>query len=220
MLVGSELIFLFFLLPVILVYAPVPMMPVLFAVFVYCLVRLLMKKGFDRKLFWNAAAAKGHWRKVFGTFAVFFIVILGFQLILHPEALFMFPRRAPVQWLVVMLLYPWFSAYTQEVIYRPYFFERYKSLMPEKVLLYVNVFAFAWIHLILFNLLAFAFTLVGGYLFAKRYVESKSLFLVFVEHSLYGCFVFTIGLGLYFYGGDSGDIAFNYHPIAAWNPFK
>jgi len=38
-------------------------------------------------------------------------------------------------------------------------------------------------------------------LFAWRYQQSGSLFTSSLEHALYGCLMFTIGLGEYFYKG-------------------
>jgi hypothetical protein len=44
-------------------------------------------------------------------------------------------------------------------------------------------------------------TLLGGLMFAKTYEETGSLVLSGIEHALYGGFLFTIGLGKYFYYG-------------------
>jgi uncharacterized protein len=44
-------------------------------------------------------------------------------------------------------------------------------------------------------------TFFGGILFAWRYVETGSLLTSSVEHALYGCWLFTVGLGVYFYHG-------------------
>jgi hypothetical protein len=42
-------------------------------------------------------------------------------------------------------------------------------------------------------------TLLGGTLFAFTYHRTRSLLACSVEHALYGCFVFTIGLEQLFY---------------------
>jgi hypothetical protein len=42
----------------------------------------------------------------------------------------------------------------------------------------------------------------GGLLFAHTYHTSKSLALVWLEHTLYGWTLFTLGLGWYFYHGN------------------
>ena len=41
---------------------------------------------------------------------------------------------------------------------------------------------------------------LGGILFAYTYCKSGSLILAAVEHAIWGCALFTFGLGSYFYG--------------------
>ena len=38
-------------------------------------------------------------------------------------------------------------------------------------------------------------------LFAVTYHQTQSLLMTSVEHSLYGCLIFTVGLGPYFFHG-------------------
>jgi len=42
---------------------------------------------------------------------------------------------------------------------------------------------------------------MGGVLIAKTYQDTESLIISSIEHALYGTFIFTIGLGKYFYYG-------------------
>jgi hypothetical protein len=56
-------------------------------------------------------------------------------------------------------------------------------------------------HVIFGNGLAMALTLVGGLFFGHTYLRTRSLLACTFEHGLYGCFVFTIGLGRFFYAG-------------------
>jgi hypothetical protein len=49
------------------------------------------------------------------------------------------------------------------------------------------------------NPLAVGLTMLGGILFAWCYWETGSLFTAGFEHALYGCWLFTVGLGQYFY---------------------
>lgn len=46
-------------------------------------------------------------------------------------------------------------------------------------------------------------SLIGGWLFTRRYQRSRSLLAVAIEHALYRQLVFTIGLGEFFYHGAS-----------------
>jgi len=43
-------------------------------------------------------------------------------------------------------------------------------------------------------------------LFAARYAETGSLATSSFEHALYGCWLFTVGLGQYFYHGTIASI--------------
>lgn len=118
----------------------------------------------------------------------------------QPSGLFAFPRREPVVWMVVMLLYPLLSALPQELIYRSFFFQRYDRLFRnDKVLGFASAIAFSFLHIVYDNGWALGLSLLGGLLFARTYRRTRSLFWVSVEHALYGCVIFTIGLGNYFY---------------------
>jgi membrane protease YdiL (CAAX protease family) len=44
-------------------------------------------------------------------------------------------------------------------------------------------------------------TFVAGLLFAWRYQATGSLLVSSMEHALYGCYIFTVGLGELFYHG-------------------
>jgi len=119
-----------------------------------------------------------------------------------PLTLFDFVKRHTVFWAIVMVLYPVLSVYPQGIIYRAFFFERYRGLFPNTmVLIVMSAVAFSFAHIIFRNPIAVAFTLVGGLLFAWRYAETRSLLTSSFEHALYGCWMFTIGLGQYFYKG-------------------
>ncbi len=113
-----------------------------------------------------------------------------------------FPRAAPRIWAAILLLYPWLSAYPQELIYRVFFFERYAALFPGRWLCVVNAVAFAWLHIIFRNPVAVTLSLVGGWLFATTYARTRSPRLVTLEHAAYGLMIITFGMGLYFYHGN------------------
>jgi membrane protease YdiL (CAAX protease family) len=54
---------------------------------------------------------------------------------------------------------------------------------------------FAYAHIVFRSGVALALTLAGGVLFARTYARTRSLLVCQIEHALYGCFLFTIGLG-------------------------
>lgn len=125
--------------------------------------------------------------------------------LLAPERFLSFPRLATVQWMAVMTLYPILSALPQEVIFRSFFFRRYQSLFPTNVaMLVANSLAFGVTHLIFHNWIAPTLSVVAGVMLARAYQQHRSLGLVWAEHALYGCIVFTIGLGWFFYHGSNG----------------
>jgi membrane protease YdiL (CAAX protease family) len=65
----------------------------------------------------------------------------------------------------------------------------------------LSAIAFSFAHIVFRNPWAILFTFVGGLMFASTYLKTRSNLAASVEHALYGCFVFTIGIGQYFYAG-------------------
>jgi membrane protease YdiL (CAAX protease family) len=101
-----------------------------------------------------------------------------------------------------MLLYPLLSVWPQEVIYRRFLRQRYAPLFGAGAgFIAASALAFGFAHVIFLSWIAVALTLAGGAMFARSYTRHHSLSLCCFEHSLYGCLVFTIGLGRYFYTG-------------------
>jgi membrane protease YdiL (CAAX protease family) len=122
-----------------------------------------------------------------------------------PERLFHLPRAATASWLQLLLLYPVVSVLPQEVLYRAFFFERYRALFGEgHALVLANAGVFAVLHLVFANAIAVVLTFIGGLLFARTYRESGRLPLVVFEHALYGWSVFSVGLDPFFIGGPLG----------------
>jgi membrane protease YdiL (CAAX protease family) len=119
-----------------------------------------------------------------------------------PERLFHLLRRAPLLWAAVMVLYPVVSAYAQELFYRAFFFQRYRRLLGRgSAAVVVSALLFGFAHIVFGRWIAVALSAAGGVLFARTYLSSSSLALATIEHALYGDFLFTIGLGEFFYHG-------------------
>jgi membrane protease YdiL (CAAX protease family) len=106
---------------------------------------------------------------------------------------------------MIIAAYPIFSVYPQGLIYRAFFFHRYHSLLRldpaarDWLMILLSAATFALMHILFHNWIALALTFPGGILFARRYIDTRSLCVSSLEHALYGCFLFTIGLGQYFY---------------------
>jgi hypothetical protein len=205
-LLSLEFLLLFAIVPLFLVtHRPVvPPIPLLWLVAGYCLLVLWRDPDYPRAQLWNMAALRGQLRSILLLFALGAVLIALLVWKFAPGQLFNFVRTHPGFWALVMLLYPVLSVYPQGIIYRAFVLHRYRNLplAPAKqrwALIILSALAFSFMHIVFRNWIAVALTLVGGVLFARRHVETQSLFVSSLEHALYGCFLFTIGLGTYFY---------------------
>lgn len=123
-------------------------------------------------------------------------------LLFMPTQAFSFPLQRPKIWLLVMILYPIFSVYPQELLFRVLHFHRYRELFPSKTLsILLSAASFGFVHIIMGNVLAVLMSFIGGLLFAWTYTQTRSLLLVVLEHALFGQLIFTVGLGRFFYHG-------------------
>ena len=120
---------------------------------------------------------------------------------LAPGLFLSLPRERPVFWGAIMVLYPLLSVWPQEVIFRRFLFYRYGRIFGEGGVVAASALAFGFAHVIFLNWIAVALTVAGGAMFARNYAQERSLWLACFEHGLYGCLVFTIGLGRFFYTG-------------------
>lgn len=135
-------------------------------------------------------------------FAVLAPIIAGLTWYFLPDSFLSLPRAAPGLWLAVMVIYPLLSVWPQEMIYRAFLYHRYAPLFGQEWgYVAASALAFGYAHMIFLNPLAIAMTAFGGFLFARGYARHKSLLLVCLEHALYGCLIFTVGLGRFFYSG-------------------
>lgn len=178
------------------------MFPALWAWALVCLFILLCDRGFDRHQLWNLRGLKREIRPMLLRFAVLGGLIVVAVVLLAPDRLLSLPRHNPRLWAMIMVGYPLASVYPQEVIFRAFFFRRYAPLFGERgAMLAASAVAFGFVHIIFDNPIAVAMTLVGGVLFSLTYARSRSVLAASVEHALYGCLIFTIGIGAYFYTG-------------------
>jgi membrane protease YdiL (CAAX protease family) len=196
----SEIILVFLGLPLLYYFDYIPFhksIPLL-AVFLLFLFLLIRDKSFDRKLF--GLNGFKSWKFLFIRFLIFALVSTLLVFIIDPENLFILPRKQLFLWGMIMIFYPIWSAYPQELIYRSWYFHRYRSLFKrEWVFIFLNALLFSFSHIIFRNWLAIVMTFFGGLMFAYTYRRSNSLMTVFIEHLLYGNYIFTVGIGQYFY---------------------
>lgn len=132
-------------------------------------------------------------------FAFAATVLTGVVLLIEPEHFLYLVIDTPYRWALFLLLYPLLSVIPQELIYRVFFFRRYRSLFTNKYLMvHVNALAFGFLHIIYGNFTAVFITYAIGYVFARTYMRTRSFWAVCLEHTLYGLVIFTIGMGRYF----------------------
>lgn len=200
-----ELALLFFGLPTAILIARLagarfPLVPVLLVVCAGTVTLLARDPHFDRRVLATGRGVGREGRRVLAWFAVAAVGLALCTACFWPERLLELPREQPLLWMGVMLGYPLLSVLPQELIYRVYFFHRYADAVGSpRVLFLLSALAFGYVHVLYGAWISVLLTLVGGVLFGVTYLRTRSIWLVSLEHALYGCFLFTVGLGRYFY---------------------
>jgi membrane protease YdiL (CAAX protease family) len=196
-----EGLILFVGLPLLMFWELIPLPKILLLVLVagYCGYQLWRDPTFGRGLLKKEPAVDVSKSIVIRTVVVI-AALVALVWVLHPDQFFAFPAERPIMWMIVMVLYPILSALPQEFIYRTYFFHRYEDLLSLRYApVIASAVAFSFMHIIYDNWWAVGISFIGGLLFGATYARTKSLFWVTVEHAIYGCLVFTLGMGNYFY---------------------
>ena len=176
--------------------------PILWVISSYAFWQLFHDPHFDRSRLLNAGTLPGQLVSIVVPFAVCALLIWMGVRRFAPASEWNFVRKRPALWAFVMFAYPVLSVYPQGLLYRAFFFERYAPLFPGRWTLFLaSALVFSLLHVVYRNPLAPALTFAGGVLFAWRYLETGSLVTSSFEHALYGCWLFTVGLGQYFYHG-------------------
>ena len=200
----TEFLLLFVAMPLAYRFAPwqVPALPVLWVVALYCYWKLRSDSAFERSRLWNPRPLTAQLLSIFAMFFVGALLIYAGVRVFAPELLFGLVRAKPRVWATLMVFYPILSVYPQGIIYRSFLMHRYASLLnSEWMLLLASATAFSFMHIVYGNPLAVTLTFFGGLIFAWRYKTTNSLLTSSVEHALYGCWLFTVGLGDFFYHG-------------------
>ena len=201
-----EFVGLFFLIPTLVAFAGrrVPALPTLWVISAVCLCFLLRDPKFDQKQLWDSAALPPHLTSVLLLFGAFAALLIFSIWRWNPASLFELPRRNPLLWVLILFLYPVLSVYPQGIVFRAFLVQRYASLFGSTTLLIIaSALAFGYMHIVFRNGWAVGLSFLGGLIFAARFVETRSLFLSSFEHALYGCALFTAGMGSFFYHGST-----------------
>lgn len=163
--------------------------------FLYCMYVLLqlekntfrVQKNLRWKQFWMQSLVK---------LLLLAMITILFVWFTDKEILFGVLLNKPKLWLMILFFYTIFSVYPQELIYRTFFFQRYQNIFKNKVIFILrNAALFSLAHLFFKNTLVVFLTFIGGVIFAITYKKTKSTLLVSIEHAIYGCWLFTVGMG-------------------------
>jgi membrane protease YdiL (CAAX protease family) len=198
----AEFVVLFLVIPVIL-YFTAKGSSIFLGLWVFLLICYALIRKQDAPYLWDTSAIT--WKNlkpILLRFALSAVALTGFLWWYEPERLFQFMLTMPENWAMVMFLYPILSIFPQEYIYRHFFFLRYKHIFPDMHhMVAASGVAFGIAHILLYNPIAVTLSMIGGLFFAYTYAKTRSLMLVMIEHALYGNFIFTVGLGWYFWAG-------------------
>ena len=199
----SEYFILFWALPILLfifrAHLGYVLMPLIVLVAGVCSY-LLLKKGVLQHQWQKIKATKArHIRPIVFVFILLSTPVVVLIAYFAPDKLLDLPVNATQTWLLVLLLYPVISVVPQELIFRSYFFHRYRKLFKsEHSRWFLSSVSFGLAHLLYANWIAVVMSFFGGLLFGYRFIASKNIGVVIIEHSLWGMFIFTSGLGSYF----------------------
>lgn len=167
---------------------------------------LLLDPDFERR----RLGSMGSWtsladtlRRILKSFVPGALLCTALVLWLRPELFLRFPQSQPRLFAVVMVFYPLLSVYPQEILFRTFFFHRYRRILgSDRALIVASAIVFGLAHLFFANWIAPLLTTVGGWLFARTYARTESTLQCSLEHGLWGDFLFTVGLGWYFWSGS------------------
>lgn len=215
-----ELMLLFVGLPLALKHAVhIERMP-LFMVLQPVLLAFIVFLLWDRWFLLRRELIKGFRLSDLGSILAVFLIgggmVAAFMAQEMPERFLAFPKYRYETYERVMILYPLVSVVTQELVYRTFFFHRYGSLFGEMrwAMIVVNGVLFGFAHIVFDNAVAIIGTGVIGMLLAYRYATTRSFWAVFIEHTLWGWLVFTVGLNKFFFTGISNMPA--WHRLNDW----
>ena len=206
----SELILLFALGPMVLLLGILPKPWVLYLILagIPITIWLVLHRKNTWSDFWSGPREGGYqteFVRILSRFGINAIGIVVLTFVWFPEKLLLFPQEFPFRWLAVMVLYPLFMVYPQELFFRMFFVERYGDLLvSKKWVIVVSAILFGWAHILFGNWTAVLLSGVGGVLLMDTFLRTRSMKLVCIEHALYGNLIFTIGLGEFFYSGWAG----------------
>ncbi|MDF1550518.1 MAG: CPBP family intramembrane metalloprotease [Bacteroidales bacterium] len=196
-----EIIVLYLLFPLLFLWDVFnfPIMLLLLPVGIGIYLFLKRDHSFDNKLFINWANGKKYLKPMLVLSLISAGVMLTISWMVEPANVFILIKERLWLLLIISVFYPLFSVVPQALAYRALFFHRYAYLFGGKWMqLIVSALLFSFGHILYKNWLVLLLTFVGGLIYSYRYLQSKSLALNVLEHSIYGVWLFASGLGMFF----------------------
>ena len=183
-----------------LAHRVIPLVLILAAACAWHLWRL---RDFDRRSLWRVEGLGRHLKEILVALALPAVPIALATYLFMQDKFLAMPSGQTGAWLLLLVLYPLLSAYPQEVVFRGFFFQRYRRLFPDpRIMVLASGVSFGLAHLFYGNWVAPLVAGLGGVLFGYRYLSSRSLVAVGMEHGLWGNLLYTIGLGWFFLSGS------------------
>tara|TARA_R110000868_G_scaffold404922_3_gene683750 strand:- start:7296 stop:7922 length:627 start_codon:yes stop_codon:yes gene_type:complete len=192
-----ELFIIFILVPVsfALPFSPIVKLSIGFIGFLY-IVYVLLKVENEKFKIASNLNWKLFWKQTILKLLIISVLTIIFVWFTNKEALFNVLINKPKLWIFILFIYSIFSVYPQELVYRTFFFKRYQSLFKNtNLFMFLNAIVFSLGHIFFKNSLVIILTFLGGILFAITFNKTKSTLLVSIEHVIYGCWLFTVGMG-------------------------
>lgn len=141
----------------------------------------------EKALFYKHLAVK---------FSIIILLTSVITIVFYNKELFNAFQNDVAKFFTIIGIYIFLSVIPQEFIYRKFYFLRYQPIFKSDTqLIVINTLVFCLGHLFFNNLLVLAITLIGGLIFSLSYKKFQSFRLICLEHSLYGLWLYIIGLG-------------------------
>ena len=194
---SAELFILFILLPIsfTMPYAVWIKLSIGFVGFLY-VIYVLLKVENEKFKITPDLNWKRFWKETLLKFLIIAFLTTFFVWFTNKQMLFEVVINKPIMWIILLFVYCFFSVYPQELLFRTFYFKRYKNLFKnESLFLFVNAILFSLAHMFFKNSLVIILTFLGGLLFAFTFNNTKSTLLVSIEHAIYGSWLFTVGMG-------------------------
>jgi uncharacterized protein len=198
----SEFMLLFFGAPVLIItgagiiHPSAVILPLLILIFIY----LGRRPGFSfRELVRLRISGKDLVKHGIILLSVSAFLVLSVYLF-KPENLFNLPRSNIKVYILICTLYPVFSAFGQEIIYRVFLNYRYREVFrSDRSLILAGSLAFSFVHIVYFSYISIVLTFFLGLYLTYTYLQTRSVLLTAILHGFLGDVVFTVGLGSYFW---------------------